>query len=514
MMQNESSLETLEGRVAPLDINPDEFRSIGHRLIDDVADFLASLPERPVGPGKSTTEIRKILSNTPLPTDGTPPDQLLEEAASLMFENSLFNGHPRFWGYVTSSAAPISALADLLASTVNANVGGWSLSPMASEIEAQTIRWIAELIGFPTDCGGLLVSGGNTANFVGFLAARRKKLGGDVRSKGMGVFGSKRPRVYCSTGTHTWIEKAADQYGIGTDSIRWIGANNRQQMDLVALRKQIDQDLGEGDAPFLVVGTGGTVAVGAVDALPEIAALCREYDLWFHVDGAYGGLAACLPEASAELRGLSEADSIAIDPHKWLYSSLEAGCALVRNPQHLIDAFSYHPTYYKFEDEHGLAEAEINYYEFGPQNSRGFRALKVWLGLRQVGRVGYERMISDDIRLSEHLYGLVDAHPNLEAFTQNLSIATFRFVPPDLIPGTPEVEGYLNTLNEELLTELQKSGEAYVSNAVIGDAYLLRACIVNFRTSLEDVEALPEIVTRTGNKVDAAIRSEYLADPD
>ncbi len=509
-MLKEGSIETLRGRVAPMELSPEEFREIGHRLVDDVADFLGSLPERPVGPGKTPAQIRTVLGDASLPENGTPADQLINETTDLMLEHSLFNGQPRFWGYITSSAAPLGALGDLLAAAVNANVGGWILSPMASEIETQTVKWIAELLGYPSDCGGLMVSGGNVANFVGFLAARRKKLGADVRTKGIGISSKGQPTVYCSAGTHTWIEKAADQYGIGTDSIRWVSTHENQQMDLDALRQQIEQDKSKGDTPFLVVGTGGSVGVGAVDDLPGIAALCREYDLWFHVDGAYGGLAACLPDAPPNLKGLSEADSIAIDPHKWLYSALEAGCALVRDPKDLIDTFSYRPTYYKFEEEQAGEEGPINYYEYGPQNSRGFRALKVWLGLRQVGRQGYIRMISDDIQLSEHFYRLIEMHPNLEGFTQNLSIATFRYVPPDLTAGSAEVEEYLNTLNEELLTELQNSGEAFISNAVIGDTYLLRACIVNFRTSLEDIEALPEIVSRIGSEVDAALRSEHL----
>ena len=283
-------------------------------------------------------------------------------------------------------------------------------------------------------------------------------------------------------------------------------------MDLDALRTQIEQDKSNGDTPFLVVGTGGSVGVGAVDDLPEISNICREHELWFHVDGAYGGIAACVPDAAPDLKGLSEADSIAIDPHKWLYSALEAGCALVRDPKDLIDAFSYHPTYYKFEEEQALEDAPINYYEYGPQNSRGFRALKVWLGLRQVGGEGAARMISDDIRLSEHLHHVIDEHPDLEAFTQNLSITTFRYVHPDLTASADEIEKYLSHLNEELLTELQNGGESFVSNAVIGETYLLRACIVNFRTSVEDVEALPDIIVRIGKNVDAAIRSEHLKD--
>ena len=319
-MEKNASIEALGDRASPLEMTSDDFRRVGHQLVDDIANFLNSMSQRPVGPDKTPAQIRKLLGDASLPEQGTSPDQLLKEAADLMFENSILNGHPRFWGYITSSAAPIGALGDLLASAVNANVGGWSISPMASEIERQTVRWIAELLGFPTDCGGLLVSGGNTANFVGFLAARRKKLGADVRTRGMGNSNGGQPRVYGSAGTHTWIEKATDQYGIGTDSIRWIAIHEGQQMDLDALRQQIEQDKNNGDTPFLVVGTAGSVAFGAVDDLPEIAAICREHDLWFHVDGAYSSWAACLPDAPPELKGLSEADSVATDPPKWLYS--------------------------------------------------------------------------------------------------------------------------------------------------------------------------------------------------
>jgi len=202
---------------------------------------------------------------------------------------------------------------------------------------------------------------------------------------------------------------------------------------------------------------------------------------------------------------------VAVDPHKWLYAPLEAGCVLVRESEHLRDAFSYHPPYYPFDED---TLASINYYEYGPQNSRGFRALKVWLALRQAGREGYEGMISDDIQLAQELYRLVEGHLELQAFTRGLSITTFRYVPPDLLPGSQESEHYLNALNAELLTRLQKSGEAFVSNAVIEGTFVLRACIVNFRTSLEDIEALPGLVIRIGREVDAAIRPAELNDEE
>jgi aromatic-L-amino-acid decarboxylase len=256
------------------------------------------------------------------------------------------------------------------------------------------------------------------------------------------------------------------------------------------------------------VGSAGTVGVGAIDPLMDIAAICKKEGLWFHVDGAYGASVALLPEAPAELSGLRDADSVAIDPHKWLYSPLEAGCALVRNPKHLVDAFSFHPDYYHFETREG--EAGLNYYELGPQNSRGFRALKVWLALRLVGKEGHANMIRDDIALAEALHQQVEDTPELQGFTRNLSVVTFRFVPKDLAIGTEAVERYLDSLNLEILNGLQSGGEVYLSNAVFQGRFVLRVCIVNFRTRWKDIKALVEIVTRTGRAFDARMRPRDL----
>lgn len=504
--------DALRYRIAPLEMTPSEFRRAGRQSVERIADFLCTLPDHAVVPGESPRMVREALGTGSLPEEGADPRDLLNEAADLLFAHSTFNGHPRFWGVITSSAAPIGALGDLLAASVNPNLGGWIGGPMANEIEAQTIRWIAELIGYPTDCGGLFVSGGNMGNFVGLLAGRRTCATWDVRTAGLLAEGARRLRLYTSKETHTWIQKAADMFGLGTEAIRWIPVDTHLRMDTTALRHRIRADIASGDLPFLVVGTAGTVSTGAVDPLPEIAAICREYDLWFHVDGAYGGFAAALRNSDqstvpAALEGIAEAHSVAVDPHKWLYAPLEAGCVLVRNRQALRETFSYHPAYYHFARQE---EATLDYHEYGPQNSRGFRALKVWLALRQVGRAGYVEMLSDDILLARELYRSVSAHPELQAFTQNLSITTFRYVPPDLTPGSEETEAYLNQLNAELLSRLQRGGEAFLSNAVVRGTFLLRACIVNFRTSLEDIEALPVLVTRLGRQVDAALRPENL----
>ncbi len=478
------------------------FRTLGHDLVDRIADFLDAIPDRPVTRDISPSAVRKALGLTDaLPEAGMEAAPLLQDTARLLFDHSLINGHPKFFGYITAAPSPIGILGDFLASALNPNVGAWILSPAATEIEAQTIRWIAEFIGYAPDTGGLLVSGGNMANFVGFFAGRAAKAPWNVRAEGVNA-GSRQLRVYASAETHTWIQKAADLAGLGTGAIRWIPADERLRMNVDALRRQLDADTAAGDVPCIVVGTAGSVSTGAVDPLMEIGAVCREYGAWFHVDGAYGGFAAAVPEAPEALRGLSAADSVAVDPHKWLYAPLEAGCALVRNPDALRAAFAYHPPYYHF-DEHAT-----NYVDYGFQNSRGFRALKVWLAFRQAGAAGYRRMIADDIRLSRLMAATIERNEELELVTQELSIATFRYVPRDLRSqaGAPDVERHLDALNRELLDRLQRGGETFVSNAVVAGRYLLRACIVNFHTDRADVEALAAIVARAGRTVDNELR--------
>ena len=491
-------MDNPQRRHAALEMDSTTFREIGHRLVDQIAHFLEALPRGPINHDESPSSVREALDLTgPLPESGMEAGPLLERTARLLFEHSLFNGHPRFFGYITSSPAPIGILGDFLASAANPNVGAWILSPAATEIESQTIRWIASLIGYTENCGGILVSGGNMANLVCVLAARAAKAGWNVREQGMAADPWRMLRIYASGEAHTWVQKAADCIGLGTASIRWIETDSESRMSITALRRQIEADVSAGDVPLLVVGTAGSVSTGAIDPLPEIAQLCKDCGAWFHVDGAYGGFAACLPDAPADLHGLRLADSVAIDPHKWLYAPLEAGCALVRNPESLRAAFAYHPPYYHFD------ESATNYVDYGLQNSRGFRALKVWLALKQAGAAGYRRMIGDDIRLSQAMARKIERHAELQLLTQTLSITTFRYVPIDLRERLhdEQVQKRLNTLNEKLLDRLQRGGETFVSNAIVHGNYALRACIVNFHTSAADVEAAADIVVRVGREV-------------
>ena len=500
------------GRPA-LDMSLEEFRSAGHRLVDEIAQFLESIPMRPVIPPVTPAQVRERIAAGALPERGAAAGDLLGDATRLLFENSLLSAHPRFWGYIYSCGSAIGALSDFLASAVNPNTGGWILSPAASEIERQTVRWIAELIGYPGGCGGLLVSGGNMANFIPFLAARRAKA--DWQLASVGLRAGRPLRVYGSSETHTWIHKAADLFGLGTDSIRWIPVGNDLRINTGALRREIERDRAADDLPFMVIGQAGSVSTGAVDPLREIAVICRDYGLWFHVDGAYGAVAAALPKTSPgfvpDLAAMADAQSVAVDPHKWLYAPLEAGCALVRDPRLLLETFSHRPPYYHFEEgagEHDL----INYFEPGLQNSRGFRALKVWLGLRQAGRQGYVQMIEHDIGVARALFEAAQKRPELEAVTQSLSITTFRYLPANLRENreSKPVADYLNKLNTEVLDRIQRGGEAFLTNAVVRGNFLLRACVVNFHSQPSDADAVAEIAVRVGREADRELRPAEL----
>jgi len=486
----------LENRSTNIDLNPDEFKKLGYKLVDQISELLEKISEYPVTPGETPEEVQQVLNtDLNLPEDGSDPVKLMERTTQLLFNHSLYNGHPKFWGYITSSAAPLGILGDFLASGINANVGAWTLSPMATEIERQTVKWIGDFMGYPAK-GGLMVSGGNMANFVGFLASIRSKTGMEVRKEGLKNYPGTLV-CYCSQETHTWVSKAADLFGLGTDHIRWIQTTTDFSIDVKELEQQILQDKKDGFEPFLVIGTCGSVSLGVVDPIEKISKICRKFDLWLHIDGAYGGFAAALPEFEPQITGIKIADSIAVDPHKWLYAPLEAGCVLVKDPAKLTDTFSYRPVYYNFDN------AELNYVDYGLQNSRGFRALKVWLILQQLGKNGYKQLIREDILLAKTAYEILAETSEIEVFSWHLSITTFRYVPNKLPAGLNKSDqpDYLNRLNKELVDTIQAEGKFFISHAMIHDTFVLRLCIVNFRTTLKDIQDLPAFILKKGREL-------------
>ena len=488
-----------------IDMAPDDFRRLGHDLVDRIADFLSEVREIPVAPDMGVGQLRGMLGEGPMAEHGVDPATTLPRIADLLFASTCLNAHPRMWGYITGSPSPVGALADLLAAAANPNVAGWNGAPLATEIERQTIEWISDFVGFSVDCGGILTSGGNMANFVAILAARHAKSDWDVRREGLG---GRALTIYATSQTHAWVDKAADLFGLGTAAIRRVATDQGLKMDVEDLERQIAGDKAQGCLPLAVIGSAGTTATGAVDPLPAIARICRSHDLWFHVDGCYGAPAVLSGAAPADLTGMAQADSLAVDAHKWLYVPLEAGCTLVRDRRFLTEAFATNPSYYAMAG--GDQEQVIDYHEMGPQNSRGFRALKVWLTLQQMGRAGYAEAISRNIEQARFMFEALAAAADFEAVTCQLSITTFCYVPRDLRDRAdePEVAAYLNDLNAALMARVQRSGDLYLSNAVVGGRHLLRACIVNFRTTDDDVRSVPDRVRRLAEPLDREMRIE------
>ena len=481
-----------------IDLSPEDFRRLGYRLVDRLTDYLATIREEPAARTCDPKAVRTALGQGGLPGDSTAPDRILEVACDLLFTYGRRNGHPRSFGYIVGSPAPLGILSDLLASGVNHNLAGWESSPAAAEIEVQCLRWVAELLGYPTDCGAVFTSGGNVANLIGFLVARRHAAGVNVRSDGLAAGNGGKLTVYATSEAHTWLDKAADIAGLGTKALRRISTDSRQRMDLADLQRRIEQDRLDGYQPSILVGTAGTTSTGAVDPLRDMAAIARSEGLWFHVDGAYGAPAIAASNGPEDLQGLREADSLSIDAHKWLFAPLEAGIALVRDRTLHRDTFSFTPTYYAFSRGD---EEVVHFYNYGPQNSRCFRALKVWSILRSLGRQRYAEIVDENIRQARRLYELVAETPGLEPLTHSLSITTFRVAPDDRSSDDP----YLDLLNRRTMELVQGGGEAHLSNAIVDGRFALRVCITNFRTRDSDIEALPGIVLRASARAASEI---------
>jgi aromatic-L-amino-acid/L-tryptophan decarboxylase len=487
-----------------LDWSPDRASAFGRRSVELWEQLLRRLPDLPVTQGRSASEVRDAVAIA-IPEDPMPEDDLFAYLEDLLFERSIYPGHPRFLAYVSGAGTVPGAPADLLAAAVNMNLGGWGLSPGATEIELHLTRFFAERFGLPETAGGLLVSGGAMANFVALKAARDHVAGWDVRAHGLSA--GAPLTMYMSSETHVVSSRAADMLGLGTDAVRIVEVDDAFRIRIDRLREAIARDREAGLRPFAVVASAGTVATGAIDPLEEIADLCATEGLWFHVDGAYGGPGAFADDLRPAFAGIERADSIAFDPHKWLYTPLSGGCVLVRELQHLADAFAVHATYTRQDKERTGRGLDLGM--LGPQFSRGFWALKVWVSILAHGWRAYRERISHDAALARYMGERVRAHPEFElACPVGLSICCFRFVPEDL-GEIHDRDTYLDRLNERLMNDAQQDGRAFFSNAVLHGRFVLRVCIVNFRTEADDLDAVLEVAAELGHKLDAELRPAH-----
>ena len=482
--------------VRELDWGPEGARSFGGEVVELWAELLERLPELPVGRRLTADEVRAAVTR-PVPAEGLSRAELLEYLRMLAFEGSTYPGHPGFVAYISGTGTIPGAAADLLAAALNQNVGGWRLSPAATEIEQHLMRWMAGRLGLPGTAGGMITSGGAMAAFIGLKAARDAMAGWDVRAAG--VAAGPPLTLYASTEVHDVNSRAADMLGLGADAVRLVATDDAHRMRVDALREAIAADLRDGRRPFAVAATAGTVGTGAIDPLDAIADVCEKHGLWLHVDGAYGGVAALTDALRPRFAGIERADSVALDPHKWLYTPHSGGAIVVRDFERLRGAFGLDPAY--THEDKALTRRGIDYFSYGPQFSRGFHALKVWVSLLAHGWDAYQRRIVHDCDLAAYLYDRAAAHPELEPVgRQSLSIACFRYVPPDAPEGAGR-EAYLNELNERLMAELQWSGSVFPSNAVVDGAFALRACIVNYRTEAAQMDALIEEAVAAGRRL-------------
>jgi aromatic-L-amino-acid/L-tryptophan decarboxylase len=469
----------------------DEIRRVGYRVVDLIAKHLAELPSAPVF-RPVPADLAASFRDEPLPLEGESADAILDDFARRIAPYPFGNGHPRFHGWINAPPAVMGIFGDALAAAMNPSCAGGNHA--AIHVERQVVRWMAELLGLPSGTMGLLVSGGSMAAAVALGAARHARAGFDVRREGLAA--GRSLRVYKSAEGHGCHEKAVELLGLGSASLRRVPVDASLRIDPRALDALIAEDAAAGHVPVAVVATAGTVNTGAIDPLGAIADVCVRHGVWFHVDGAYGAPAVLTAEYRDELAPIARADSVAADPHKWLYVPVACGLVFVRDGATMRDAFSLVPAYLRTEGAVGGVSDGPWMSEYGIEQTRAFRALKLWMALRHRGVAGYRRAIEHDIAMARVLAArLREAHDFEVREPQELSIVAFRHLPAALRGDEVAVDAH----NRALVERVQLGGRSFVSSTTVEGRFYLRACIVNPHTAESDVSALLDAVRDAGS---------------
>lgn len=467
--------------------NWDEIRKLAHRMVDDSIDYLQTVRERPVWQSIPDQIANKFVS--PVPNEPTEPKKVYDEFLESILPYPMGNIHPRFWAWYMGNGTVMGALAEFLAAVMNPNLGGGN--HIANLVEDQVIRWMKEILDFPATSSGLLVSGGSMANLVGLTVARNIKSGFNIRERGLSESGQKMI-IYASKEVHSSNQKAVELLGLGNTNFRKIQVNEDYSINITALEKAIAKDRKAGNNPICVIGNAGTINTGAIDELNTIADICKHEDIWFHIDGAIGAVAVLAKSVKPQLAGIEKADSVALDLHKWMHIPFEAGCVLVRQDEAHRKSFSLTPEYLE-HGTRGLASGHIWFSDYGLQLSRQFRALKVWMSLKEHGIKRYGRMIERNIRQAHYLKEMIEREDNLEMMAPvGLDIVCFRYNPGNLS------ESELNELNKELLIQIQERGISAPSYTTLNEKYCLRVAIANHRSTDEDFEIFVKELLRIG----------------
>lgn len=459
------------------------------RASDLVLRLHDGLDQARVTPDKSPAEIGALFDE-PLPENPQPMDAILREVEEHVFANSTLYSSPRFFGYINGSGNHAAILGELLGSAINQICARWHFSPAASDVERRVIQWLAEFIGYPADTGGCLLSGGSAGNLVGLAVARTRNAPYDIAR--LGALGTPPLTVYVSQEGHASLDKSMALLGMGRAQLRKVPVLDDFTIDVEALQLQIAADRANGCHPICVVGNGGTTNTGAVDPLEALAALCRKEEVWFHVDAAYGGPAARTSLAGALFRGLDQADSVVVNPHKWLYVPVEAACVLVRAPAALRDTFRIVADYLR-EDDDTATSGAIDFKDYGPQLSRSFRALKVWMTFKAYGARKLRAAIESNIAVMRYLSDRIDTSSDFVRLAPApLSVVCFQYRTSDVSRHADRAD--LHVLNSRLLDALERDGRVFLSGTTIRGSTALRACSVNHRLRRHDVDFLLGVI--------------------
>jgi len=491
--------------VRPGDLDLEEFRRVGYEMIDAIASYHAGLDRRRVTPDVTPEDVAGRFTE-PLPAAGESAEALLADWRARVEPLSTAIGSPRHFAFVNGSGAMIGILAEALAACTNTNAGAWKLGPAAAEIERQCLRWIARFIGYADDCGGILVSGGTMANFTAILTALRHVAPYDSTPGGLqDAARTGRFLLYMSDQEgHVSVTRVADMLNLGRTAVRLVPSRADFTIDVGALDRMLAADRANGDLPFCVVAQLGSVNVGAIDPIDAMADVCARHGVWLHGDGACGLLAAGLPDLRDRFRGLERADSLSFDAHKLLGVPHDCGVVLVRQRERLRRAFSISAPYLRGETDDD--NRGIDYFEYGPQMSRSFRALKVWMVLRHFGARGLRSVFAKNIALAHHLHDLVRSHPDCEVLHQPLLyLYCFRYVPRELRgrEREPDIARAVDAINQRIADAIQQSGLAFVMTTRIRGKVALRMSICSHRTLEQDIDATFEAIALQGRAIAA-----------
>jgi len=476
-----------------LDLPKEEFEALLFKTVEIILKKFDTMEDEKAFSGLTPEDIRKWMDKK-LPNGGMGFSELLDFTKEHVVDTATLNMAPKMFAYVMAGGTQVSILAEMIASTINQNVGKWHLAPVITEMEQQVAKWAAEFIGYDANTAGVMVSGGSAANLTALTVARNVFFEKEnIRAKGL--FGFQPFSIYCSNETHNCVDKSADMLGLGTDYLKKIDTHSDFTINLEKLEEQIQKDLKDGIRPFCIIGNAGTVNTGAIDNLIALAEVAKKYEMWYHIDGAYGALAAAVERKRPLYAGLALADSVALDFHKWLYQPFEAGCTLIRNWSSFRKAY-FKKASYLATDLEEAGRIDFNEHQF--QLSRNAKALKVWMSFKAYGADRFREMIDKDIKLTEYLAAHVQSSTDFELVTEaTLGITCFRYL------GQQTDASKIDKLNKDIIPALEADGRVFITGTTLDKKPVIRACLINHRIQERNLDYLVQVIREVGQKVEA-----------